>query len=44
MKESFSFGCPIISTENKIFKDYIIKRKWVFFYNNIYKKIKILSK
>ena len=45
MKESFSFGCPIISTENKIFKDYIAKKKMGFFLtNNIYKKIKLLSK
>ena len=45
MKESFSFGCPIISTKNRIFKDYINKKKMGFFLtDNIYKKIKFLNK
>ena len=45
MKVSFSFGCPIISSKNKIFKDYIKKMKMGFFIkDNIYQKIQFLNK
>ena len=45
MKVSFSFGCPVISSKNKIFMDYIKNMKMGFFLkDNIHKKIKIINK
>ena len=45
MKVSFSMGCPIITSKNKIFSDYIKDKKLGFFLDkNISNRIENLSK